>query len=345
MPRKKKGELHSGSVRIQKKVGVREDGTRIMKSFTGVDKNDAERKYKLWLLGSKDEPKKGTITVSEAVRRYTESKAHVLSPATVRLYESIRRTHLDDSDLGGIYVEHITNTDLQVWISDLAAERTPKTVSNCVTLVKSALEMFNPDFRPRVTMPQKIPPKLYCPSDEDVRRLLAAVKDSDAEMYRAILLAAFGPLRRSEICALTKADIRGTSVTVSKAMVADSSGSWVVKGTKTVGSNRTVELPEAAVAALKACDGRIVESSPDVLSNRFKRLVARLGLPHIRFHDLRHYGASIMHAIGVPDQYIMQRGGWSSDNVMKRVYRNVIDVEAARQNRRITEHFSRVSHV
>ena len=31
--------------------------------------------------------------------------------------------------------------------------------------------------------------------------------------------------------------------------------------------------------------------------------------------------------IGVPDQYIMQRGGWSSDNVMKSVYRNVIDLE------------------
>lgn len=46
-----------------------------------------------------------------------------------------------------------------------------------------------------------------------------------------------------------------------------------------------------------------------------------------------------MHAIGVPDQYILQRGGWISDNVMKSVYRNVIDLEKAKQDRKINEHF------
>ena len=56
--------------------------------------------------------------------------------------------------------------------------------------------------------------------------------------------------------------------------------------------------------------------------------------PKFRFHDLRHYCASIMHAIGIPDQYIMSRGGWSSDNVMKAVYRNVIDLENVRQNKK-----------
>ena len=40
-----------------------------------------------------------------------------------------------------------------------------------------------------------------------------------------------------------------------------------------------------------------------------------------RFHDFRHYSASIMHAIGIPDQYIMARGGWKTDTVLKAVYR------------------------
>ena len=46
-----------------------------------------------------------------------------------------------------------------------------------------------------------------------------------------------------------------------------------------------------------------------------------------RFHDLRHYSASIMHAIGILDQYIMARGGWKTDTVLKAVYRNVINDE------------------
>lgn len=45
----------------------------------------------------------------------------------------------------------------------------------------------------------------------------------------------------------------------------------------------------------------------------------------VRFHDLRHYAASIMHALNVPDQHIMQRGGWSSDKTLKQVYRGTIN--------------------
>ena len=51
----------------------------------------------------------------------------------------------------------------------------------------------------------------------------------------------------------------------------------------------------------------------------------KLNLPHFRFHDLRHYSASIMHAINIPDQYIMQRGGWSSDRTLKDIYRGTLD--------------------
>ncbi len=32
-----------------------------------------------------------------------------------------------------------------------------------------------------------------------------------------------------------------------------------------------------------------------------------------------------MHAIGIPDQYIMARGGWGSDKVLKAIYRGTID--------------------
>ena len=35
-----------------------------------------------------------------------------------------------------------------------------------------------------------------------------------------------------------------------------------------------------------------------------------------------------MHAIGVPDQYIMERHGWSSDGVLKDVYRNTLSDKA-----------------
>lgn len=44
-----------------------------------------------------------------------------------------------------------------------------------------------------------------------------------------------------------------------------------------------------------------------------------------RFHDLRHYYASALHAIGIRDQYIMKFGGWKSDSILKSVYRGTLD--------------------
>ena len=52
-----------------------------------------------------------------------------------------------------------------------------------------------------------------------------------------------------------------------------------------------------------------------------------------------------MHAIGVPDQYILQRGGWASDNIMKSVYRNTIDLETVRQTKKINQHFEKLKNV
>lgn len=47
-----------------------------------------------------------------------------------------------------------------------------------------------------------------------------------------------------------------------------------------------------------------------------------------------------MHAIGIPDQYIMDRGDWRSDMVLKAVYRNVINDEKKKLTDKINDHFS-----
>ena len=53
-----------------------------------------------------------------------------------------------------------------------------------------------------------------------------------------------------------------------------------------------------------------------------------------RFHDFRHYSASIMHA----------RGGWKTDTVLKAVYRNVINDEQKKFTDKINSHFTTMQH-
>ena len=51
-----------------------------------------------------------------------------------------------------------------------------------------------------------------------------------------------------------------------------------------------------------------------------------------------------MHAIGIPDQYIMARGGWKTDTVLKAVYRNVINDEQKKFTDKINSHFTTMQH-
>ena len=45
-------------------------------------------------------------------------------------------------------------------------------------------------------------------------------------------------------------------------------------------------------------------------------------MPHFSIHKLRHYFASKMSAMNIPEADIMRMGGWETDHVMKSVYRH-----------------------
>lgn len=334
---KKKNQLPSGSYRVQVYIGTDTNGKRRYKSFTAPTKKQAQAIAQEWKANRNHkhtDPE--NLTVHDAIGKYLDVKRAVLSPSTIRGYEGLQRNYFS-GDFGRRKLESLTNSVVQLWISDLSARLSPKTVRNAYALFTASLDMFYPDFHVQATLPAKKRPELYCPSDEDVKKLLKHIKGTELEI--AVLLAAFGPLRRGEICALEDTDIHGNTITVNKSMVQGPDRAWVIKQPKTYGSYRDVEFPDFVIERISGINGRIIKATPSRITGRFIKAIESTDIPRFRFHDLRHYSASIMHAIGVPDQYILQRGGWISDNVMKSVYRNVIDLEAAKQNKKINEHF------
>jgi len=107
---------------------------------------------------------------------------------------------------------------------------------------------------------------------------------------------------------------------------------------KTDESNRTVVLPPQVAGMITLP----VKLHPEQVSNRFRRAVRSCGCERrFRFHDLRHYYVSIAHALGVPDAYVMQMGGWKTDHVMHRVYRDTLVDVMADEQQKLTNHFSR----
>lgn len=353
MPTAKK--LPSGSWRCQVYSHTEEvlqpDGTvkekRIYRSFTSdvpgpKGKRLAEQMAADFAADKEHLSRISDISVSDAVRLYIDSKAAVLSQSTLRGYESLYRNYFLASVIGRMRTQELDNPQIQKWVSGLSTSLSPKTVRNAHALLSSTLEVFAPDFRLKTTLPAKRKPDLYIPSDEDVKKLLGHIQGKELEI--AVLLAAFGPLRRGEICALEAQDISGNIVSVKRSMALGPDKAWHVKQPKTYSGYREVEFPDFVIRRMAGIEGRIVKATPDQITRRFQRAIRSAGLPHFRFHDLRHYAASIMHAIGIQDQYIVARGGWATDSVMKSIYRGVISDEMKKQTQKLNTHFKNMQH-
>ena len=50
--------------------------------------------------------------------------------------------------------------------------------------------------------------------------------------------------------------------------------------------------------------------------------------------------ASIMLALGIPDKYAMERGGWSSPAVLKSVYQHTFSAERKAADDKIDDYFN-----
>lgn len=302
---------------------------RIYKSFTCDDKSlKGKKKCEMmaveWSLNKdKTSHKPENLTFGELIDKYIEARKNVLSPNSIRDYKNIRKNHVQS--LMNIKINDITQDDIQVAINELSVNHSPKTVRNTHGLISSVIGVYRPGFALKTALPKKKRVELYIPTDNDIKRLLEACRGTELEL--PILLAAFGTMRRGEICALTSDDINGNIVHVNKNMVLvsrEGGSRWTVKTPKSYAGDRYIDYPDFVAQKFKEKKGRIVDLTPDALTDKFGKKLKQLGMPHFRFHDLRHYSASVMHALGVPDAYIMQMGGWGSDGTLKQVYRHAL---------------------
>lgn len=310
------------NVRVQE---FDEAGKRHYKSFTAPTKKEAEYLAAQYEYTKKPTQKAAPITVGEAISKYIAERTAILSPSTIRAYRANSKGNL--APLHPVRLCDLTNSHIQQTINAIAAKHSPKTVRNAYTLLTAALNEFHPDFHPDVNLPKRNYHEISVPQKDDVSKLLALCHGT--KMESAILLAAGYGLRRGEICALTFADIdeENSTITVSKSMVRNADdGRYSIKPPKTYAGNRTISVSKNMIETLlrnKKDPVRVVPSAPDLLTEMFERLRKKAGVS-CRFHDLRHYNASIMLAMHVPDKYAMQRLGQSTPGLIKTVYQHIM---------------------
>ena len=330
------------------RIGKTPDGKDKWKRFTGYSNTskakamkNAKENAQAWMILHKPDDVSVSMTLGAAFDEYIRAKENVLSPCTIRSYIMIRRNYLQS--LMSMNIHEITQIDVQKAINIEAATKSPKTIRNAHGLLCAVLTMFRPDFVLHTTMPSRMPVDLHVPNNDEISKLLQFAKEHDHELYIAILLAAFGSLRRSEICALTYEDVGDNTVSVNKAKVPNKHSLYTVKHkTKSAAGTRIVSVPEKIIEEIRSHgnSGEIISINPDTLTKRFTRALKSVGLAHFRFHDLRHYQASILHALGVPDKYIMERGGWKTDSTLKNIYQHTMDDKRKQVEEQICDYFS-----
>lgn len=330
-------KLPSGNYRCRVEIGRDSSGKRIWKSFTGTNKKRVEAEAAQFALTNRIEV---GFTVGMAIERYIDGRKATLSPSTIVGYRSIKR-RLDEKYpwLVSMPVHTVDTDDIQRMIDDMSGRCSPKTVNNVWLLLSAALDKAGAVIKPP-NLPKKRKADLHIPDEETVRRVIDAATGTDLEI--PILLAAFGPLRRGEICALTLDDIDGNVIHVSKDVVVDANREWITKPPKTYTSDRRIVMPEQVIELIRA-KGYIYPGTPNLLTRQFERLLKANNIPPFRFHDLRHFCCSYLHAMNVPDIYIMQRSGHATSDVLRQIYTHTLQDQSKVETQHIIESFGRVT--
>lgn len=153
-----------------------------------------------------------------------------------------------------------------------------------------------------------------------------------------IYLAACCGMRLGEVFGLQWGNINfdeGT-IQITQNMVKAGPHEYIIKSPKSISGVREVIAPIEVLKLLKKEKAKITllegipkpdrfvvqGDRPDNLSKRYETLIKNLGLPHTRFHDLRHYRATRMLATGIPDIMISQQLG-HADVAQTKQYQHV----------------------
>lgn len=181
---------------------------------------------------------------------------------------------------------------------------------------------------------------------EELRAFLQATANEPlAALWR---LAATTGMRRGELLGLrwTDTDLPGGALSVVQARVRGNEG-VETSSPKTPRGRRSIDLDPTTVAHLRSqrkhqmaerleagpawiesdlvftrSDGRPLD--PDVVSQKFTRLVKAIGLRRIRFHDLRHTMVTLWLKAGEPSYVVSRRVGHASEAFTEKQYAHVL---------------------
>jgi integrase len=308
--------------------------------------------------GSYVEPSK--LTVAEHVRARVDQweGAGAISPKTAERYRELVENQIVPH-LGAKLLQKLKPIDIEVWHTILKTSGrrdgeggvSPRTIGHAHRVLKKALkEALRNDLVVRNAAAEQNAPKVETEemttlADDQVKGLLATLQGRP--MQPAVVTALFTGMRRGELLALRWAHVEldgAKVIRVREALEETRKGGIRFKATKTKSGRRDIALPDVVAEALgehrrrqlelrvalglgKLPDDALVfpaldggPQSPRAFSKEWAALAARLEMPDITFHALRHTHASQLIDANVDIVTISKRLGHASPNVTLAIY-------------------------
>jgi DNA invertase Pin-like site-specific DNA recombinase/integrase len=288
------------------------------------------------------------LTVAQVVEASLEASRPGLKERTHRSYVSIYRNRVLPT-FGKREVTEVTRADVQAWVTALHGEGlAPQTVHHCYVALKKAFRYAQDDrlisYNPcdSIRLPRNADAHAFAPVFLTAAEVetLAKQLDTVAQPYGLLVrFAAYTGLRAAEITGLRVRDLnlRAGHVEVRQTLQRID-GEWQVGTAKSKRSTREVPLVNRALTAemreyLFAHPHR---ANPDALlwpgrmpgthvvdfdrvldvasfrRNYLRPALRALGMPEMRFHDLRHTYASLMLSVGRPTHKVSRWMGHAS---------------------------------
>lgn len=280
------------------------------------------------------------MKMSDYMDKWLEINKPLLSSTTVKGYKMYIDHHFKPA-FGKMKVNQITDMHIKEYLADKLSTLSSTTVrKHYFTLSKilyDALKTKSPciDIKP----PKNAEFKPCIPTEEEFNKIYVAFKEISIEDEAIILLAGWCGLRRGEIFALKWNDIneKEGTIRVDEAVALEEEGyQFDYKQPKSHNGIRTIAAPDYLIDLLKSIKAEkpknkkgevdiqyeIFTQNPHSFTKKYTRVLNNKNLPKIRFHDLRHYHASLLYKNNVPDQYAAERLGhdiW----VLKKIYQHL----------------------
>jgi integrase len=256
--------------------------------------------------------------------------------------------------LGGLKLKKLNSAHVQGFYRDrLDAGLSASTVRKIHDILRRGLaQAVDWHLTPRnvadvVKPPKPVAKEMIALTAEQTRRLLdAAAEDRLEALY---VLAVHTGMRQGEMLALRWQDVDMENAVVSVRRTLTRSGGKVAFGEpKTRKSRRSIRLTPQATEALRAHLERQLRDmeilgdryrdqglvfttdtgapiNPSNLRQRnFAPLLKRAGLPHMRFHDLRHTCATLLLSRGVHPKFIQELLGHATIAITLDTYSHVM---------------------